>query len=84
MAKSAPNDTAHDFEKSLARLETIVAGMEDNSQSLEQSLSAFEEGIKLTREAQKALLEAEQKVQVLLQDGEELVASDFSEDEPGE
>ena len=84
MAKNSPKDTAYDFEKSLARLETIVAGMEDNSQSLEQSLSAFEEGIKLTREAQKALVEAEQKVQVLLQDGEELVASDFSEDEPGE
>lgn len=84
MAKSAPNHTAHDFEKSLARLETIVAGMEDSSQTLEQSLSAFEEGIKLTREAQKALVEAEQKVQLLLDDGEELVVSDFSEDESRE
>jgi exodeoxyribonuclease VII small subunit len=84
MTKSAPNSTAHDFEKSLARLETIVAGMEDNSQSLEQSLSAFEEGIKLTREAQKALVEAEQKVQLLLQDGEEIVTADFPEDEPPE
>ena len=84
MAKNSPNDTAHDFEKSLARLETIVTGMEDNSQSLEQSLSAFEEGIKLTREAQKALIEAEQKVQLLLQDGEELAVSDFSEDESRE
>ena len=84
MAKSPPNDNAHDFEKSLARLETIVTGMEDNSQSLEQSLSAFEEGIKLTREAQKALIEAEQKVQLLLQDGEELAVSDFSEDESRE
>ena len=84
MTKSAPNSTAHDFETSLARLETIVAGMEDNSQSLEQSLSAFEEGIKLTREAQKALVEAEQKVQLLLQDGEEIVTADFPEDEPPE
>ena len=84
MAKSAPNNTAHDFEKSLARLETIVAGMEDSSQTLEQSLSSFEEGIKLTRDAQKALVEAEQKVQLLLQDGEELVTSDFSEGESRE
>lgn len=84
MTKSTRNDTAGDFETSLARLETIVAGMEDNSQSLEQSLSAFEEGIKLTRQAQKALVEAEQKVQVLLADGEELVVSDFSEGEPQE
>ena len=84
MAKSSQNDTAHDFEKSVARLESIIAGMEDNSQSLEQSLSAFEEGIKLTREAQKALVEAEQKVQLLLQDGEKLVTSDFSEDEARE
>ena len=53
MAKNSPKDTAYDFEKSLARLETIVAGMEDNSQSLEQSLSAFEEGIKLTRKRKK-------------------------------
>lgn len=84
MAKRTPNDTAHSFEESLARLETIISGMEDNSQSLEQSLGAFEEGIKLTRQAQKALVEAEQKVQVLLADGEELVTSDFPEGEAQE
>lgn len=84
MAKSTPNDTAHDFEQSLVKLETIIAGLEDNSQSLEQSLSAFEEGIKLTHEAQKALVGAEQKVQLLLQDGAKLVGSDFSGEEAQE
>ena len=40
--------------------------MEDGKLSLEESLQAFERGIKLTRECQSALKNAEQKVQVLL------------------
>ena len=40
--------------------------MEEGELSLEDSLAAFERGIKLTRECQAALKDAEQKVQVLL------------------
>ncbi len=55
-----------DFEKALDNLEEVVTAMEDGELSLEESLQAFEKGIKLTRECQTALNNAEQKVQILL------------------
>lgn len=55
------------FEDSLSKLEHLVEQMEDGDFSLEESLKAFEEGIKLTRECQQALKKAEQKVQMLIQ-----------------
>ncbi|MEX1197734.1 MAG: exodeoxyribonuclease VII small subunit [Pseudohongiellaceae bacterium] len=63
------NETTPDFEASLEQLETLVNAMEDGELSLEESLEAFEKGIRLTRECQQALQKAEQKVQYLL--GEE-------------
>lgn len=55
-----------DFEKKLNRLEEIVAKMEGNEQSLEESIKLFEEGVKLSQACHKELEQAEQKVQVLL------------------
>ena len=61
-----------DFEKSLAELEALVARMEDGKGSLEESLRDFEQGVKLTQQCQNALNEAQQRVQVLMQqDGED-------------
>ena len=60
-----------DFEQALDELETLVERMEQGDSSLEDSLKDFERGIELTRSCQKALAEAEQKVQILLKkDGE--------------
>jgi exodeoxyribonuclease VII small subunit len=59
-------DTVFNFEESLASLESLVSAMEDGELSLEESLQAFEKGIRLTRECQAALQNAEQKVQVLI------------------
>lgn len=59
-------DSAFNFEESLASLESLVTAMEDGDLSLEESLQAFEKGIRLTRECQTALQKAEQKVQVLI------------------
>jgi exodeoxyribonuclease VII small subunit len=44
-----------DFEKSLDELEKLVHDLEQGELSLEQSLTAFERGVKLTRECQQAL-----------------------------
>lgn len=55
-----------DFDKKLNRLEEIVSKMESGSLSLEDSLKHFEEGVKLSRECNSQLNEAEQKVKVLL------------------
>ncbi len=53
-----------DFEEALDQLEELVEDMENGDLTLEESLKAFEQGIKLTRECQSALSQAEQKVQL--------------------
>lgn len=73
------NQTDFNFEKALENLEEIVSSMENGKLTLEDSLKAFEKGIKLTRECQGALRDAEQKVRVLLDengDTAELKAED--------
>lgn len=55
------------FETALNELETLIDKMETGQLSLEDSLKCFEEGIKLARQCQTSLKEAEQKVQILAQ-----------------
>jgi len=57
------------FEDSLAKLEGIVDALEDNDVSLEDSVKKFEEGIKLVKDCQNQLKEAELKVTKLMGDG---------------
>ncbi|MGC8121591.1 exodeoxyribonuclease VII small subunit [Marinobacter sp. VGCF2001] len=59
-----------DFEKSLNELEQLVRDLEKGELSLEQSLAAFERGVKLTRECQSALKSAEQRVEQLVQNSD--------------
>ncbi|WP_017939110.1 exodeoxyribonuclease VII small subunit [Zestomonas thermotolerans] len=75
--KSAP-----DFEQSLAELQTLVERLESGELSLEDSLATFEQGIRLTRECQDALAQAEQKVQILLERDGALQEAPFDTDEP--
>ncbi len=55
------------FEDSLEELEQLVEQMEQGEISLEESLKSFERGVKLTSTCQKALQDAEQKIQILLE-----------------
>lgn len=75
--KKDSQDPILNFEESLASLEAIVSSMEDGELSLEESLQAFEKGIRLTRECQSALHKAEQKVQVLMSENGEPEAMDL-------
>ena len=54
------------FEESLEKLSRLVEKMESGDLSLEESLKIFEEGIKLSKDCQNALSEAEKKVEALL------------------
>jgi exodeoxyribonuclease VII small subunit len=54
------------FETSLRELERIVEQLEAGDLPLEQSLELFEQGVRLSRDCQRRLDEAEQKVEVLL------------------
>ena len=58
------------FEDALAELEGLVEQMEAGDLSLEDSLAAFERGVKLTRHCQSSLKAAELKVKVLTDSGE--------------
>jgi exodeoxyribonuclease VII small subunit len=55
-----------DLEKSLADLEAIVEQLESGALPLDKSLKEFERGVRLSRECQGALKDAEQRVQVLM------------------
>ncbi|MGA2361970.1 MAG: exodeoxyribonuclease VII small subunit [Candidatus Aminicenantales bacterium] len=56
------------FEKALAELEQIVAKLEKEGVSLNDSLALFEKGVKLTRFLRGELDKAERKVEILLKD----------------
>ncbi len=70
------------FEDALHRLEELVHKMESGELSLEESLKAFEEGIRLSRLCAKKLDEAERRVEVLLRDGEDLVERPLTGTDP--
>lgn len=54
-----------DFEKQLDELESIVENMEQGELSLNDSLKAFERGVKLTHSCLSALKDAELKISQL-------------------
>jgi len=58
------------FEKSLARLESIVSRLEGGELPLEESLALFEEGIGLVKRCSQRLDEAERRVERLVAAGE--------------
>jgi exodeoxyribonuclease VII small subunit len=68
------------FEDSLAELEQLVSQLEQGDISLEESLKSFERGVTLTRTCQKALQEAEQKVQILLEKNGNLSLESFTDE----
>ncbi|MEY4194751.1 MAG: exodeoxyribonuclease small subunit [Pseudomonadota bacterium] len=63
MARKNPS-----FEDSLQELEALVERMEQGQLPLDDALKAFERGVQLSRTCRNALQEAEQKVQILMDD----------------
>ena len=60
-------DKLKDFEKSLQQLEKIVAKMESGELGLEESLNQFEQGIRLAKNCQDTLANAELRVEQLIE-----------------
>jgi exodeoxyribonuclease VII small subunit len=83
---STPNKAAEpqrkgDFEKSLARLEEVVKRLESTELSLDEAMKLFEEGVKLSRDCQKQLEEAEGRVEILLKKADGKIAAEPFEPE---
>ena len=58
------------FEVSLERLEAVVDRLESGDLQLEDSLEAFEEGVRLSRVCSKQLEAAEARIEVLSREGD--------------
>lgn len=64
------NDPPKSFEASLEALEEIVHQLESGDLPLEKSLELFEDGIRLSRQCQERLNQAERRIEVLLRDNQ--------------
>jgi exodeoxyribonuclease VII small subunit len=77
MSKTAANN--QHFEASLAEITQLIEKMEQADLTLEQSLTHFERGIHLIKHCQKVLSDAEQKVQILIENNQREQLTDYEQ-----
>jgi len=68
------------YEEAVKRLEELVSRLEDAEIPLEESLSAFQEGIALSRYCREKLAEIEYRVEYLLKDEQQPLDQDICEE----
>lgn len=69
------------FEENIDDLEKIVSELENGDLNLDDSVSKFEEGIKISKECNKILEDAEKKITVLLNKDGEIKEENFTTEE---
>ena len=74
MAKSS-------FENNMENLEKIVTELEKGDLNLDESIAKFEEGIKISKECNKILEDAEKKITILLEKNGEIKEENFVSEE---
>lgn len=79
MAKNRP--TLPNLEDSFSEINQLIDKMEHSELSLEQSLQDFERGITLIKHCQKILTDAEQKVQILIQQNNQEQLAPYDDDQ---
>jgi len=75
------NSEFPNLEASLEEISTLIETMEHGNLSLEQSLSQFERGVNLIKHAQKILKDADQKIQILVQNNNREILQEFEAQE---
>lgn len=65
------------FEENLEELEKIVTDLEKGELNLDDSVKKFEEGIKISKECNNMLEDAEKKITILLRDGDNTKEENF-------
>ena len=78
--QEAKKDESNDeltFESAIYKLETHVRTLEQGELTLDQSLSIFEEGMKLAKFCTEKLDEAERKIEILIEKDGQLIKEDF-------
>lgn len=69
------------FEENIGDLEKIVSELENGDLNLDDSVSKFEEGIKISKECNKILEDAEKKITILLNKDGEIKEENFTTEE---
>ena len=69
------------FEENIEDLEKIVSELENGDLNLDDSVSKFEEGIKISKECNKILEEAEKQITILLNKDGEIKEENFTTEE---
>jgi exodeoxyribonuclease VII small subunit len=72
------------FEEALGRLEQVVDRLEQGDLELEESLAAFEEGVRLSKRCVSQLDAAEQRIELLVREGGQWEARPFDTAEAAE
>lgn len=67
------------YEATIEELDTLVNQLENGDLSLDDALKKFERGITLARAGQAKLSEAEQKVQILMNNSDDAPLADFTD-----
>lgn len=65
------------FEDSMKKLETIVTELENGNLNLDESVKKFEEGMKIAKQCNNILEDAEKKITILLEEDGELKEEEF-------
>lgn len=61
------------FEKNMENLEKIVQELENGDLNLDDSIKKFEEGMKISKECNKILEDAEKKITVLINNNNNII-----------
>ena len=69
------------FEEQMENLEKIVAELENGNLNLDESVNKFEEGIKISKECNKILEEAEKKITILVNENGEMKEENIETEE---
>ena len=69
------------FEEQMENLEKIVGELEKGDLNLDDSVTKFEEGIKISKECSKTLEEAQKKITMLIDNNGEVKEEEFKTEE---
>ena len=69
------------FEELMKSLEEIASQLEKGDLNLEESISKFEEGMKLSKKCNEIIENAEKKITILLQKDEKVSEENFVQDD---
>lgn len=69
------------FEEMLDKLEGIVQSLEKDNLNLDESIAKFEDGMKLVKDCNKKIEEAEKRITILLNENGEVKEENFDVEE---